>query len=84
MTAPSYPVIRLKPKTNARAIRWGAPWVFDNELVTDRRTKSLEPGTFAVLEDDERRPLALVAVNPNSRIMGRVVDRDPEAVIDLD
>jgi len=84
MTAPSYPVIRLKPKTNARAIRWGAPWVFDNELVTDRRTKSLEPGTFAVLEDDERRPLALVAVNPNSRIMGRVVDRDPEAMIDLD
>lgn len=83
MTSPSYPSIRLKPKTNARAIRWGAPWVFDNELVTDRRTKSLEPGSLAVLEDENRTPLALVAVNPNSRIMGRVLDRNPEAVIDL-
>ncbi|NBR91753.1 MAG: RlmI/RlmK family 23S rRNA methyltransferase, partial [Rhodobacteraceae bacterium] len=83
MTSPSYPSIRLKPKTNARAIRWGAPWVFDNELVTDRRTKSLEPGSLAVLEDENRTPLALVAVNPNSRIMGRVLDRNTEAVIDL-
>ena len=32
------PVIRLKPKANARAIRHGAPWVYDNEVVTDRRT----------------------------------------------
>ncbi|MGK7755266.1 MULTISPECIES: RSP_2647 family RNA methyltransferase [unclassified Roseovarius] len=83
MTPSSLPRIRLKPKTQARAIRHGFPWVFDNELVTDRRTKALTPGTVAVLEDAERTPLALVAVNPKSRIMARVLDRDPTAQVDL-
>jgi 23S rRNA (cytosine1962-C5)-methyltransferase len=40
------------------------------------------PGTLAVLEDGERRPLGLVTVNPKSKIIGRVLDRDPEAQID--
>jgi len=82
MTAPLFPVIRLKPKANARAIRRGAPWVYDNELVLDRRTKKLAPGTVAVLEDAERAPLALVAVNPLSRITARVLDKDTGAQID--
>lgn len=85
MSDASHPVIRLKPKANARAIRHGAPWVFDNEVVTDRRTRSLAPGTIAVLEDDARQPLALVAVNPRSRILGRVLERplpDPAPEID--
>ncbi len=84
MTAPSYPVIRLKPKANARAIRHGFPWVYDNELVIDRRTRKIDPGTIAVLEDGERRPLGLVAVNPGSRITCRMIDRDIDAVIDRD
>ncbi|WP_434287592.1 RSP_2647 family RNA methyltransferase [Celeribacter sp. SCSIO 80788] len=84
MTEPSYslPTIRLKPKSNARAIRHGAPWVYDNELVTDRRTKAIAPGTIARLEDAEQNFLALVAVNPNSRIFARVLDRDEAGVID--
>jgi 23S rRNA (cytosine1962-C5)-methyltransferase len=82
MTAPSYSVIRLKPKANARAIRRGFPWVYDNELVTDRRTKKLAAGSLAVLEEADRTPLGLVAVNPNSKIFGRMLDRDPNAVID--
>lgn len=76
------PTIRLKPKINARAIRHGAPWVYDNELVTDRRTKGLAPGTIARLEDAEHQPLATVAVTPGSRIFARVLDRNPEAAID--
>lgn len=82
MTPSSLPVIRLKPKANARAIRHGAPWVYDNELVTDRRTRALAPGSVAVLEDAGREPLALVAVNPGSRIMARVLERDLNARID--
>ena len=82
MTPSSLPSIRLKPKTQARAIRHGFPWVFDNELVTDRRTKALTPGTVAVLEDAERTPIATVAVNPKSRIMARVLDLDPAVQID--
>ena len=76
------PTIRLKPKANARAIRRGFPWVYANELVTDRRTRGLAPGTLAVLEDEARSPLGLVAVNPASKIIGRMLDRDPGAVID--
>lgn len=73
------PTIRLRPKAEARAIRHGFPWVYDNELVTDRRTKALAPGSLAVLEDAERRSLGLCAVNPGSKIIARMLDRDPEA-----
>ena len=76
------PVVRLKPKAEARAIRHGFPWVHADELVTDRRTQGLAPGALAVLEDGERRPLGLVTVNVKSKIIARMLDRDPEAVID--
>lgn len=78
------PVIRLRPKTKPQAIRHGFPWVFADQVVTDRRTRAIAPGAFAVLEDAERRPLALVTVNPNSKIIGRVMDADPQAQIDGD
>lgn len=70
------PRIRLKPKANARSLRHGFPWVYANDIVTDRRTRKIEPGALAVLEDDKRSPIALVAVNPASKIMCRVLDRD--------
>ncbi|KIC39308.1 RSP_2647 family RNA methyltransferase [Leisingera sp. ANG-M7] len=76
------PRVKMKPKSNARAIRHGFPWVYANELVTDRRTRKLAPGTLAVLEDEAQRPLGLVSVNPESKIIARMLDRNPEAVID--
>ncbi len=76
------PVVRLKPKAEARAIRHGFPWVYADELVTDRRTQGLVPGALAILEDGERRPLGLVTVNVKSKIIARMLDRDPDAVID--
>ena len=82
MTATERPTVRLKPKAEARAIRHGFPWVYSDELVTDRRTKALNPGALAVLEDADRRPLGLVAVTPASRIIARVLDADPEARVD--
>ena len=83
MTEPtSLPIVRLKPKAEARAIRHGFPWVYADELVTDRRTQGLEPGALAVLEDGERRPMGLVTVNTRSKIIARMLDRDPAAVID--
>ena len=83
MTEP-YPVVRLRPKADARAIRHGFPWVYADELVTDRRTQGLAPGALAVLEDAERRPLGVVTVNPRSKIIARMLDRDPGAVIGRD
>ena len=77
------PIVRLRPKAEARAIRHGFPWVYADELVMDRRTQAMTPGTLAVLEDAERRPMGLVTVNPNSKIIARMLDRDPEAAVDL-
>lgn len=81
-TAHGRAVVRLRPKAEARAIRWGFPWVYADELVTDRRTQALLPGTLAVLEDGERKPLGLVTVNTRSKIIARMIDRDPMAEID--
>ena len=77
-------IVRLRPKADARAIRHGFPWAYARDLVADRRTRALAPGTIARLEDAARMPLATVAVNPCSRLMVRVLDRDPQAVIDQD
>jgi 23S rRNA (cytosine1962-C5)-methyltransferase len=76
------PTVRLRPKAEARALRHGFPWVYADELVTDRRTQALPPGALAVLEDAERQTLGLVTVNPASKIIARMIDRDPQAEID--
>ena len=78
----SLPRIRLKPKADARRIRWGAPWVEGRDLVLDRRTRALDPGTIGVLEDAARAPLGVVAITPEARIAARMLDADPSAVID--
>ncbi|UYV38864.1 class I SAM-dependent rRNA methyltransferase [Rhodobacteraceae bacterium D3-12] len=77
-----YPFVRLKPKSDARRLRHGHPWVFANDMVSDRRTKAIAPGGIAVLQDAERRDIGLVAVNPNSKIFCRMLSRDVETVID--
>ncbi|MFC3168691.1 RSP_2647 family RNA methyltransferase [Paracoccus fontiphilus] len=76
------PVLRLRPKSKPQAIRHGFPWVFADEAVLDRRSRGLLPGSFAVLEDAERKPLGLVTVNPESKIVARVMDADSDALID--
>ena len=79
---PTRPTVRLRPKADARRVRWGHPWVHADEVVLDRRTRALPPGTIATLEDAERASLATVAVAPEARIPVRVLDRDPASVID--
>lgn len=83
---PDRPIVRLKPKTRpiARRVRHGFPWVYASDLVTDRRTRALSPGTLAVLQDENRAPLGLVAVTPGSKIICRMIDRDTGANVDTD
>ena len=76
------PTIRLRPKVDARRIRRGHPWVHPGEIVLDRRTRALPPGTVARLEDADRVPLATVAVTPEARLPVRILDHDPAAEID--
>ncbi len=77
-------VIRLKPKTNVQRVRHGFPWIYNNELVTDRRTKALRPGSLAILHDHSQNTLGLFAVNPNSKIFARKLSNDVDTVIDAD
>lgn len=77
------PVVRLKPKSSLGSILRGFPWVYDNELVLDRRTKAIMPGSIAALQSAERKPIGVVAFNPISKISVRILDLDPEAEIDL-
>lgn len=79
---PPRPTLRLKPKADARRMRHGHPWVYLDDLVADRRSRAIAPGTIAVLEDAERAPLATVAVNMESRIGARVLSLDPAATVD--
>jgi 23S rRNA (cytosine1962-C5)-methyltransferase len=78
------PVVRLKPRADARRIRHGHPWAYDNEVVADRRTRNLAPGSLAVLEDETRAPLGVVAVNPGSKLFARMLDRNSAARIGPD
>lgn len=75
------PTVRLRPGKGAR-LRAGAPWVFADEVVMDRRTRKIPPGTLVRLTDEERQPLGLAAFNAESRIALRLIDPDSEAVID--
>lgn len=84
LEATTRPVIRLRPNADARRVRHGFPWLYDNEVVTDRRSRALAPGSIAVLEDHARAPLGTVAVNPGSKLFARILDADPAAVIGRD
>lgn len=75
------PRLRLRPKRGGRFLN-GHPWLYKDEVVLDRRTRAIVPGSVAVLEDAGRSPLSLVAFNPESGIAARDLDRDPEASID--
>jgi 23S rRNA (cytosine1962-C5)-methyltransferase len=76
------PVVRLLPKGPAQAIRRGAPWAYDDQIVMDRRTRAIPPGAVVELQDAERAPLGAAAFNPRSKIAARLLDRDPAAAID--
>lgn len=80
----SHPVLRLKPKADARRIRHGAPWAWTDDLVLDRRSRAIPAGALVVLEDAERQPLGLGVATVEGKIGVRILDRDPAAVIDGD
>ena len=68
-------IIRLKPKVSPDKILAGFPWVYDNELVLDRRTKQLTSGKIVELQDSARNFLATAVVNPKSKIFARVITK---------
>ncbi|MGB0796191.1 MAG: RlmI/RlmK family 23S rRNA methyltransferase, partial [Paracoccaceae bacterium] len=83
MSQNSKPIVRLKPKTSDLPIKRGYPWVYDNELVLDRRTKSIDAGSIVQVQSSDRMPLATAAFNANSKITLRILDLNPLQNIDL-
>ncbi|MHA3913809.1 RSP_2647 family RNA methyltransferase [Halovulum sp. GXIMD14793] len=78
------PILRLRPKVNLQPLRFGAPWAYADQLVLDRRSRAITPGSFVQLQDAERRPLGVGTLNPASKIAFRMMDRDPEVRINAD
>ena len=78
------PEIRFRTNKSPQRIRHGFPWAYDNEIVTDRRTKKIPAGTIVDLLDTDRNFVAQVAFHPESKIAGRVLERDREVTIGLD
>lgn len=68
---------RLTKPLRAR-IRAGHPWVYDRALAPPA---GLTAGDVAVLVDDEG-PLAAAIADPGSPLRARILDLDPDAVID--
>ena len=81
MTEPR-PAVRLRPNVAAQPLRWGAPWIWADQLVLDRRTRAIPAGALVELQDAERRPLGLAGFNAESKIAARMLDADPTAVVD--
>jgi 23S rRNA (cytosine1962-C5)-methyltransferase len=76
MQASPFPVLRLKPKADARRIRHGHPWAWADDLVLDRRSRKIAAGALAVLEDANRVPLGVGVANVEARIGFRMLERD--------
>jgi len=76
------PQIRLRPNKSPKRLRHGFPWAYENELVLDRRSKNVAPGTVVDLLSSDKEFLAVCAFNPKSKIACRVLDRVQSAQID--
>ncbi|MEM9430455.1 MAG: class I SAM-dependent rRNA methyltransferase [Pseudomonadota bacterium] len=75
------PSIRFRSNKSTQALQFGAPWAYADQLVLDRRARTLSPGSLVTLEDADRVPLATAAFNPKSKIAARVLDRDVDVEI---
>ena len=77
-------VLTLK-NNEERRLRAGHLWVFSNEVDTKKTPLTdFAPGETAVLTASRGRPLGVVTVNPGSLISARLVDPDPDVVLDAD
>src|SRR5688500_9137436 len=67
--------------SNKGAQRWasGHPWIFRTDVIG---RPNAEPGAVRVI-DSRQRPLGIALWSPRSEISLRLIDRDPDATIDM-
>ena len=76
-----HPLLRLN-KGQERRLKAGHPWAFSNEIAMKPEYRQLPPGAPVRLEGDDGWRFGTFAFNPHSLIAARLLDRDPDAVID--
>ena len=81
MTNSPRPVLRLNPGKERR-LKSGSPWVFSNEIAMQPTYRKHSPGAPVRVEGDDGWRFGTFMFNPHSLIAARLLDRDPDAVID--
>lgn len=74
------PLLRVNPKQAAR-LKSGVPWVYSNEIVMDRATKILAPGTLVDVTGEQGNSFGTATFNPHSLIAARILTTDGSAAI---
>uniref|UniRef100_I2PXQ1 Putative SAM-dependent methyltransferase n=1 Tax=Desulfovibrio sp. U5L TaxID=596152 RepID=I2PXQ1_9BACT len=78
------PTLTLR-NNEERRLRAGHLWVFSNEVdIKKTPLTGFAPGQSAVVTASRGRPIGVATVNPGSLICARIMDRDPQTVIDTD
>jgi 23S rRNA (cytosine1962-C5)-methyltransferase len=76
------PLLRLNAG-QGRRLRAGSPWIFSNEIAMQPEYRRMPPGELVRLEASDGARLGTFMFNPHSLIAARLLDRDPDALIDL-
>ncbi|MFQ5438103.1 MAG: RSP_2647 family RNA methyltransferase [Paracoccaceae bacterium] len=79
---PKRAVVRMRPNKSPKRVRFGYPWVFADEIVLDRRSRAIAPGSLVEMQDADRNSLGVAGFSPASKIAARMLDPDPAASID--
>lgn len=82
MTDITHPILKIRPNKSPQRLRFGFPWVYNNEVVLDRRTKNIPAGSIVQLVDGDGEHIAAVAFNSASKIVGRVLNLGAVETID--
>ncbi|MFA5938616.1 MAG: class I SAM-dependent rRNA methyltransferase [Sinimarinibacterium sp.] len=73
--------LKLKSREERR-LRAGHLWVYSNEINTDDKFRTIEPGSLCRVVDDRGRPLGTGYVNPRTLLTVRLLSSDGQATID--
>lgn len=73
--------LKLKPREERR-LRAGHLWVYSNEIDTDDRFRTLEPGSLCRVVDSRGKLLGTGYVNPRTLLAVRLLSGDGHATID--
>lgn len=76
-----HPLLRLLPRQDRR-LKSGHPWAFSNEIAMRPEHRTWPAGAAVRIEGDDGWRYGTFMFNPHSLIAVRLLDRDPDAVID--